>query len=139
MADFSELCPIFKTGVKNDLYVPRQALASLSTTARIFGVLPPLGRSVTFTSIYLRPTTTWLSITAALKLYVGKASSQLAASAIFSVFASLMISKTYTTRKWYKMTSTAKNFSPADVIRLGVSSKETNGRGVELRLRYMEK
>jgi hypothetical protein len=139
MADFSDLCPLFKTGVKNCVYVPRQALSSMSTTARVLGMLPPFGRSITVTTVYLRPTTKWPSTTAGTKLYIGKASSQLAASTVFSVFASLMISKTYTVKKWYAMTITAKNFSPADVIRAAVSSKETNAKGVELRLRYQEK
>lgn len=135
MADFSALCPLFSTGVKNELFVPYKALAAISTTTR-FNTQPPVGRSVTFTTIYVRPTTKWPSTTAGLKLLVGKAASQ---GAAYTVFASLMISETYTVNKWYAMTTTATNFSPANCIRMGVSAKETNAKGAEVILRYKEK
>jgi hypothetical protein len=54
------------------------------------------------------------------------------------VFASLLISKTYTVNKWYKMTTTAKSFSPGNIIRFSVGSKETT-KGVEVMVRYQEK
>jgi hypothetical protein len=138
MADFSALCPLFNTGVKNELYIPYFTLNALSTTARVLGKLPPFGRSVTVTTIYVRPTTKWPSTTAALTFKAGHATSQLVASATYTVFASLKISKSYTTKKWYAMTTTAKNFSPGNVIRFSVSSKETC-KGVELIVRYKEK
>jgi hypothetical protein len=138
MADFSALCPLFSTGVKNELFIERFTLASLSTTARILGKLPPFGRSVTVTTIYVRPTTKWPSTTAALTFKAGLATSQLVASATYTVFASLKISKSYTIKKWYAMTTTAKNFSPGNVLRFSVSSNESC-KGVEVWVRYKEK
>jgi hypothetical protein len=138
MADMSALCPLFNTGVKNELYISRFSLTGLSTTARVLAKLPPFGRSVTVTTIYVRPTTKWPSTTAALTLKVGKATSQLIASATYTVFASLLISKTYTVNKWYKMTTTAKSFSPGNIIRFSVGSKEST-KGVEVMVRYQEK
>jgi hypothetical protein len=138
MADFSALCPLFSTGVKNELFIERFSVSAVSTTARILAKLPPFGRSVTVTTIYVRPTTKWPSTTAALTFKAGKATSQLVASATYTVFASLKISKTYTVNKWYAMTVTAKDFSPGNVIRFSVSSKETC-KGVEVWVRYKEK
>jgi hypothetical protein len=131
MAKSTELCPIFKNNlVKRSFYVPYKALASISTTTH-FNTQPPIGNGYNVTTIWVRPTTKWPSTTANLKLLVGKAASQLAA---MTVFASLMISKTYTVNKWYAMTTTSKAFTASDCLRMKVSSKETNAKGVEVRI-----
>lgn len=116
--------------MKRQIYVPYKALASISTTTH-FNTMPPIGNGYNIATIWVQPTTKWPSVTANLKLLVGKAASQLAA---MTVFASLMISKTYTVNKWYAMTTTKKAFSASDCIRMKVSSKETNAKGVMVRL-----
>jgi len=138
MSDFSDLCPLFNTGVYGEIALyPYFTLASRSTTA-LLGNNFSFGRSVIVTQGWLMKLTD-ISTTAKLTVYLNKAAS---AAAARTAFASFTISGTVATQvlaKWLSMTTTSTTFSASDVISIGSSSAETNAKYVSIMVQYKEK
>lgn len=139
MSDFSDLCPLFNTGVYGELTIPYFSVTAKSTTTTIEG-FPKFDRSVIVTGAYIRKKTTPASTTAAIVLKLGKAASW---AATRTVFASYKLSKTTTTQvlgKYLAMTqASAKTFSATDVLHVSVGSNETIGENVGFLIRFKEK
>ena len=137
MSDFSDLCPLFNTGVYGEITLPYVNLASRSTTNKFEGGLP-FGRSVIVTAAYVKKHTD-ISTTASMTLKISKAATY---SATQTVFSSFKLSGTTTTQalgKYLTMTTTAKTFGATDVLHLASSAKETNQKHVSVIVRYKEK
>lgn len=124
MSDFSELCPLFSTGMYNELTIGQLTFTALSTTndatvgkytlAAHPGSLK-FGRSVIVTNVFLKKLVT---ATTPLIVYVGRRAAT--GTAALTVFASLASSTTVTVHcvnRYRKMTQAAnKNFNAADVL-----------------------
>lgn len=137
MSDFSDLCPLFNTGVYSEITLPYINLASRSSTQEFEGGLP-FGRSVIVTAAYVKKHTD-ISTTASLTIKLAKAASW---AATRTVFASLVLSGTTTTQalgKYLAMTVTAKTFGATDVLNLQSSAAEANAKHVSIIVRYKEK
>ena len=137
MSDFSDLCPLFNTGVYNELTLPNYIVKAISTTTEI-GPGIPFSRSVIVTHAYARRQTD-ISTTVTYTAKLAKAASW---SATQTVFASCKISATtteYPVGRYKAMTVTAKTFSATDVLHIANSKNETNMTTLDLIVRYKEK
>lgn len=137
MSNFSDLCPLFNTGVYSELTLPSVIVKSISTTTKI-GPGVPFGRSVIVTHAYVRRQTD-ISTTVTYTAKLAKAASW---SATQTVFASCKISATTTTYpvgRYKAMTVTAKTFSATDVLHIANSKNEANMTTVDFIIRYKEK
>lgn len=138
MSDFSDLCPLFNTGMYSELTLPYFTLTARSTTNQFEGGFP-FGRSVIVTAAYVKKHTTPTSTTAAITVKLAKAATWAATQ---TVFASKKLSKTTTTQvvgRYLTMTVTAKTFGATDVLHVVSGSKETIGEHVSILVRYKEK
>lgn len=139
MADFSALCPLFNTGVYNELAVVRSFSAASRATTTKWGI-PVFGRTVVVTAAYVAKLTTQLATATALKVALCRAASW---AATRTVFATLNLSSTITTqviRKPLAMTmATAKTFSATQVLTLKFLTNEAGGKGIDVWIRYKEK
>jgi len=139
MSDFSDLCPLFNTGVYGEITLPYVFIGSRSTTNKFEGGLP-FGRSVIVTACYVKKHTTCASTTAAMKVKFAKAATWGATQTVFSSF---QLSKTVTTQvvgKYMTMTTTAKTFGATDVLHMVSGAKEAVASvHVSAVIRYKEK
>lgn len=138
MSDFSDLCPLFNTGVYSELTLPYLNTASISSTAECGGF--KFGRSVIVTDAYLMKHTTLTTSTDAYKILLDKATSYAAATK--TTFASYTISETVTVQaigKPLAMTVTDKTFGASDYILVTTGGSEGGGRYVSLIVQYKEK
>ena len=137
MSDFSDLCPLFNTGVYGEMTLPTTTVASISTTTGI-GPGIPFSRSVIVTHAYVRRTAD-ISATCTYTLKLALAASWAATK---TVFASCKISATataYPVGRYKAMTVTAKTFGATDVLHIVNSKNEANMTTVDIIVRYKEK
>ena len=124
MSDFSELCPLFNTGMYNELTIGQITFSNLSTTNNALGgkytkaahpASIKFGRSVIVTNVFVKKLVT---ATSAIVLYAARLAAT--GTAAMTVFASLKQSTTVTVHcvnRYRKMTQAAnKNFNAADVL-----------------------
>jgi len=141
MSDFSDLCPLFNTGVYSEITLPYVQLSTRTTTQQFAG-LPAFGRSVIVTHAYVRKHTTFAATCTAIKALLYKAASWATAYASKTWFASYTLSSTVATQivgKYLAMTVTATTFSATDVLSLMVNKSETAARHIDVLVRYKEK
>jgi len=137
MSDFSDLCPLFNTGVYGEFVFPYVSVSAVSSTEGTGGYI--FGRSVIVTAAYVTKHTTVPSTTDAFTLKLAKAATF---AATITVFASYKISKTVTTQKIGKllaMTVTAKTFGATDVLLLSSSGVQQNAKRQNVYVRFKEK
>ena len=147
MSDFSQLCPLFSTGVYNEITFPEFTCTGLSTTNNaLVGAVPKatqpgsfkFQRTVVVTAAYLRKTDA-----AGTKTTVKLTRHAATGTAAGTVFASLAITITTTKNplnRWKKMTlATAKTFLAADVLGITTGAKMTDGGKAAVIIRYREK
>jgi hypothetical protein len=139
MADFSALCPLFSTGVYNELFWGPISLASRSTTNK-FACLPPFGRSVIVTAAYVAKNTTFAATATAVKLALARAATW---AATRTVFGTVILSSTVATQARNKplafTIASAKTFSATQVLHLKSLKKEAGANTVNIWIRYKEK
>jgi len=140
MAGFSELCPLFNTGMYSEIsFGGPISLVSRSTTNK-FAALPPFSRSVIVTHAYVSKNTTFAATATAVKLAICRAATW---AATRTVFATINLSATITTQKPGKYLAftiaTAKTFSATQVLHLKALKKEAGARTVNVVIRYKEK
>lgn len=138
MSDFSELCPLFNTGVYSELTLPYINMSGKSTTEKPDGGYP-FGRSVIVTAAYLKKHTDFTATATACKVYLCR---QTTFGATKTVFASLALSATdvtFKTGKWLAFTTTAKTFSATQVLAVRAASKKTGMKHCSVLVRYKEK
>lgn len=146
MSDFSQLCPLFSTGVYSELCIPNIGLSGISTTmnalagARVRATNPAsvkFQRTVIVTKVYVQKHID--SGTAPVIVAKRHAATGTAAG---TVFASLLFSTTTTVNplgRLRAMTTTAKTFLAADVLGIGSTTKRTNGGRYHFIVRYKDK
>ena len=148
MSDFSQLCPLFNTGVYSELTIPGPIkMSGVSTTMNalagaVVRATNPASikfqRTVIVTKVYLRPDTA-----PGTKPVVVAKRHAATGTAVGTVFASLAVTTTSTKfgpNRFRAMTTTAKTFLAADVLGFTVkTAKCTSGGKYSFIVRYKEK
>ena len=140
MSDFSDLCPLFNTGVYSEITFPLITVAAISTTTTI-GPAVPFSRSVIVTHAYVKRTAD-ISSTVTYTVKLAKMAAWRVKVASGTVFASCKISSTataYPITRYKAMTVTAKTFGASDLLVVVNSKKETNMTTLDIIVRYKEK
>jgi len=142
MSDFSDLCPLFNTGVYGEIQVPHVTLANRSTSERIW-TLPPFGRSVIVTDFYVAKETAFAGSCTNLTLLMCRAASAAAGRAAVTAFASVMLSATETTQavgKYLTGTTTDTTFTATQCLAFFANDADKAGaKHVSIIVRYKEK
>jgi len=149
MSDFSELCPLFNTGVFREIMFPKVYLTDIGTTsadnalvgsagqAASAGVFT-FGRTVVITDAWFRKK---VAVGAAETLTINHHSSRLANG---TAFATMKISTTVTGQAaihgYMKMNCVSKTFSSSDILGVNYGTiTENNGGVFDILVRYKEK
>lgn len=138
MSDFSELCPLFNTGVYSELTIPYVNMGSVSATSKAAGGYV-FGRSVIVTAAYICKHTAFTSTATATAAYLCR---QASFDATKTVFASIALSATDTVvvpRKYKAMTTTAKTFSATQTLVVRTNKLRTGLKHCSFIVRYKEK
>ena len=141
MSDFSDLCPLFNTGVYNEIQVPYINLAS-RTTSEHFWTLPPFGRSVIVTDFYVSKLTTFAATCTALHLIMFRAATKGTARGGATAFASIILSATATVQPLGRAltgTTTDTTFSATQILKFFCSKSEVGAKHVSVVIRYKDK
>jgi hypothetical protein len=147
MSDFSELCPLFNTGVFSEITFPYVRLsvatncgnylfASAAAAASGSGYFT-FGRTVVITDAWLRKQVLAESYAAVLLKH------HTSINAVGTEFASLTVSVSITGQTpyyaWIPMNVTDTTFTATDILGLCTFSVTTSGGVVDLMIRYKEK
>jgi len=149
MSDFSELCPLFNTGVYSELTICEMGFSGISTTMNALGgqrtrAAAPgsfkFGRTVIVNKVWaqkiVNPSTTSTPI-----LVVNRMATS--GTAAMTAFASIKFSATqslYCLYRAKKMTQASnKTFLAADVLGFSVKTKKTRGGVFSFIVQYKEK
>ena len=147
MSDFSELCPLFNTGVFNELSLSNIRFSGCSTTMNaLAGIYARAGipssvkfqRTVVVTKVFSSKDVTpgTAAIVCAMKMVTS-------GTAAMTAFASLKMSTTVTkhcVNRPRAMTQAAnKTFLAADVLGFSLKTNKTNGGKYSFIVRYKEK
>ena len=141
MSDFSDLCPLFNTGVYNEIQVPYINLASRTTSEHVWS-LPPFGRSVIVTDFYVSKLTTFAATCTALHLIMFRAATKATARGNATAFASIILSATVTTypiERALTGTTTDTTFSATQILKFFCSKSEAGAKHVAIVIRYKDK
>lgn len=147
MSDFSELCPLFNTGVFNEITFPYMAMSTVSKSANLLaGTNEALtysgnfnfGRTVIITEAWVQQYTANVSIEADLLLL-----HRLTEMSTGTIFASCTIPISVSQAElWYSwkpfIAFTGKTFTSSDILALQVASQISSG-AIALMIRYKEK
>ena len=147
MSDFSSLCPLFNTGVYNELTIPYISFSGCTPTMNALGgcitrVDNPgsfkFGRSVVVTRIYAGKV-----ITAATGVFMLATRMVTSGTAAMTVFASLEVSTTFDVQsinRFQKMTQASdQTFLAADVLGFTLKTTKTDAGKYSFIVRYKEK
>jgi hypothetical protein len=147
MSDFSELCPLFATGVFHCITFPRVALSTVSVSANLLaGTNAALtyagnftfGRTVVVTEAWVRQQSAALSIEGALNL-VHKSSAMITGTIFGSVTLPISVSQAELWYSWKPFVAfTGKTFTSNEVLALQCATRVSSG-AVDLMVRYKEK
>lgn len=153
MSDFSELCPLFNTGVYNELTIPGLVnLTGISTTANILEAGADLtagvsgggitfGRTVVVTDAYVRryAATSGASNTAAENLYLQHRSTKGAVATAFGTATVTTTLSVYSNYTYWAMTVSNATFTSNAVLSLGMGTVTATAIGCyDLIIRYKE-
>jgi hypothetical protein len=147
MSDFAELCPLFSTGVFNELVFPnvhltdctlcgnvlRASIAAMASTDSAF----TFGRTVIVTNAWLKKRNVNESAVVAVLQH------HTSGNAVGTIFASLTVSVSVTGQTplyaWIPMTVTEKTFTSSEVLGLAALSVVVSAGSYDLMIRYKEK
>ncbi len=146
MSDFGELCPLFNTGVFNEITFPGIAMTNITAcgnaldntfTASSIGNFT-FGRTVIVTGCYVRKT---VNPTATQTLALQHKTSRLAAGTTFgTIEVNISITGMAVNQTWVGMTVTEKTFTSSEVLGLTVGTSTASGAGTyDIMVRYKEK
>jgi len=146
MSDFGELCPLFNTGVFNEVTFPNVALTHVAASgnALIGTILTAshagwftFGRTVIVTGAWIRPRS---NPVLSQSVWLGKCGSE---QAVPTIFGTSWMDATATVEKYTYMPITvaaSATFSSTDVLCLTVGTITESGAGTyDLIVRYKEK
>ena len=148
MSDFSELCPLFNTGVFHEVTFPYILMTDISATGRgnaLYGTwigtksVPgfTFGRTVIVTGAYLRRTSAMAGIEVIL---LNHHASQTASGTEFGSLVVPLSVSAMETATWVAMTVTEKTFTSSEVLGLShATTTAANGGIYDLMIRYKEK
>jgi hypothetical protein len=139
MSKFSDLCPLFNTGVYSELTLPYVNMAVSATDKADGGYV--FGRSVIVTAAYIKKHTAFTATATATAAYLCR---QASIDATKTVFASIALSATDTAatavpRRWKAMTVTAKTFNATQVLVVRANKLRTGMKHCSFIVRYKEK
>lgn len=147
MSDFSQICPLFSTGVYSELTIPGPiSFSNLSSTMNALGGLSAKAsyvasikfqRTVIVTKVYLQTDTAPGS-----KPIVHARRHASTSTAAGTSFATLAVTTTSTVFKLGKlrgMTTTAQTFLAADALGFGLATKKVSAGKFAFIVRYKEK
>jgi hypothetical protein len=154
MSDFSELCPIFATGVYNELYLGTCTASIYDATATYNFLSSPgdpatapasfsFGRTVVVTEVWARRHATATAYTATLCILIGRRTGS--GTATISDFGTICISMSsaLSTRmplKWMVCTPTSFTLNSADFLNISLSEVEVDSaEEIEFIVKYREK
>lgn len=141
MAAFSELCPIFNTGVYGEIQL--KGLSPVGSTTVKLWQLPPFGRSVRITGAYCKRNTAMSSTVTAAGLKLYRLATRRMSLSAGTAFASVVMSSTVTLYplvgwKTVTMVTANKTFSATQILAIGSRKLEANMKTVDLIIRYKE-
>jgi len=153
MSDFSELCPLFETGVYNELYLGSMTCSMYNVGTYNFLSSPQaaadgptslnFGRTVVVTQVWVKRGATATAYTATLCIIVGRrtGSGTTAATAFGTICFSMSTAVSqYRSRHWTPIDPTSFTLSTADYLDITCASDETDsGEGIEVIVQYREK
>ena len=147
MSDFSELCPLFNTGVFSEILFPTLEMTAISNTAAnaldnsIVGNSTGqflFSRTVVVTAAWVR-IAVQMSATSMSIVLNHMDSAAAAVTAIGSVQMSMAVADQIVKETWVPMTVTDTTFTSAAVLGLAVGTSTTSGGGTyDLMVRYKE-
>jgi len=147
MSDFSELCPIFNTGVFQEITFPDIRMTAVTACGNVFlGTLTAgsttkpgiftFGRTVIVTDAFIKTRTKPTQLTN-LRLY--HFTSQLAAGTEIGTLACSITASTVEIYTWVPMTVTDTTFTSNEVLGFAPATGNASGAGTyDLILRYKE-
>jgi len=147
MSDFSELCPLFDTGVFQEITFPDIRMTGVTACGNVFlGTLTAaaatkpgiftFGRTVIVTDAFIKTRT---KPTAAMNLKLYHFTSQLAAGTEIGTLAVSITASTVEIYTWVPMTVTDATFTSSEVLGLTMGTGTASGAGTyDLILRYKE-
>lgn len=147
MSDFSELCPLFETGVFKEITFPHismtavtasgNALVGTLTFTKTVGIFT-FGRTVVIQSAYVRRCKGG-TVEGAMILQLMHHTSQLAAGTVFGTFTASTTTDGMDQLSWAKMAVSTKTFTSTDVLGLAPLTGSAASAGLyDLMLRYRE-
>jgi len=148
MSDFGELCPLFNTGVFNEITFPNIDMGGITLSGNaLYGSLFPsitmngyftFGRTVVVTGAYARRTGTTQTLT--VNLWLKHFPSIAAAGTVFgtgTIAFTVSIQDVYC---WQPFTVTSQTFTSTDILGLAPSLGAASGLGsYDLIVRYRDK
>ena len=146
MPDFSELCPLFETGVYKEICFPAiDLITGTSSTTNLFaGTMtmgvgmsgPNFGRTVVVTGAFVQR---YSSNHTAENLYLGHRTSGAAAATAFGTATITTTFEVYNEKTWQAMTVASKTFTSSEVLNLCVGTTTATHNGFySLIIRYRE-
>ena len=145
MSDFSELCPIFQTGVLKEVMFPYIPLSGVTACGNAFlGTLTfskagyfTFGRTVIVTGALARRVGATLE--AALTLQILHHTSETAAGTVFATLQMSVTGSAMDALTWVNMNCTAKTFTSSDILGMAPVAGAAISQGVwDIMLRYKE-
>ncbi len=153
MSDFSELCPLFETGVYNELYLGSMTASAYNVGTYNFLASPGdpatapatmnFGRTVVITQLWAKRAATATAYTATLCILLGRRTGS--GTATISDFGTICISmstalSTRLPKTWMVMNPTSFTLNSADFLNISLASDETDsGEGIQFIVQYREK
>ena len=154
MSDFSELCPLFTTGVYNELYLGTMTVSQLSLGTNNFlssagdpATAPTslgFGRSVVVTEVWAKRHGTCTAYTATLCILIGRRTGS--GTATISPFGTLTLSVSSAVAgyvpqlRWIPIGPTSFTLHTADFLHIGVlSDEQDSAEQIEFIVQYREK
>ena len=146
MSDFSELCPLFNTGVFSEITFPGIAMTNITAcgnaldhtlTASSLSDFT-FGRTVIVTGCYVRKV---VNPTLGQSLALQHKTSRLAAGTTFgTIVVSITLTGMAVGQTWVAMTVTDTTFTSSEVLGLTVGTSTASGAGTyDIMVRYKEK
>lgn len=146
MADFSQLCPLFNTGVYSEVTIPNLGFSALSLTGNALGgkgakATQPASfkfqRTVVVTKVYVAHNSGGSQ--ACILLAKRHAATGTATGTTFASLAFSTSSTVYPPGRVRALTTTAKTFAAADVLGFALKTKKTDAGRYHFIVRYKEK
>jgi len=145
MSDFSELCPIFQTGVLKEITFPYIPFSAVTACGNAFlGTLTfskagyfTFGRTVVVTEAYVRRV--GATVEGALILQLNHHTSETAVGSVFGTFTVSTTGSGMDALTWAKFAVSDKTFTSSDVLGISPLTGSAGSAGVyDIMLRYKE-